>query len=491
MIDHPLRAVSFRAARSASSSLGRLRDVLAQAGYDGVEQTVTDHGELTLAEGLATLRLRPDADERLLVLARLFLAGETVAQEQAASALRPVSLAELPGLVSGDGGGVRALARIEPFEGMLVASDASYRGDDTVLGIGAATRMLRAVTIRRHSTAALDLCTGSGAVALANAEQAEVVVGTDLNARALELASVNAALNRLDSVEWRLGDLFEPVEGERFDLITANPPFVVSPVQEFLFRDGGSDDDGLSQTVVTGAAARLTEGGFAHVICNWVVADENRWSERPREWLRGSGCDALLLRYRSETPRAYAFRWCLTPGRTPAEAAEAAAPWLEYYRRRGIEHLVTGVIVIRRRGGVNWIHEDELVRPPGVRAGEHVGRLFAGQDVLASLPDERALLNLRLSPTPGVRLVERRQASGELERARLGSDDGLGLLARLPLSCVPVVARLDGTRTVLAALEAAVPEAAGGAADKLFDDCVPTIAELLGRGWLESLSPST
>ena len=104
MIDHPLRAVSFRAARSASSSLGRLRDVLAQAGYDGVEQTVTDHGELTLAEGLATLRLRPDADERLLVLARLFLAGETVAQEQAASALRPVSLAELPGLVSGDGG---------------------------------------------------------------------------------------------------------------------------------------------------------------------------------------------------------------------------------------------------------------------------------------------------------------------------------------------------------------------------------------------------
>ena len=167
--------------------------MLAQAGYDGVERTVTDHGELTLAEGLATLRLRPDADERLLVLARLFLASETVAQEQAASALRPVSLAELPGLVSGDGGGVRALARIEPFEGMLVASDASYRGDDTVLGIGAATRMLRAVTIRRDSTAALDLCTGSGAVALANAEQAEVVVGTDLNARALELASVNAA----------------------------------------------------------------------------------------------------------------------------------------------------------------------------------------------------------------------------------------------------------------------------------------------------------
>ena len=122
------------------------------------------------------------------MLARLFLAGETVAQEQAASALTRFP-AELPRLVSGDGTGVRALARIEPFEGMLVASDASYRGDDTVLGIGAATRMLRAVTIRRHSTAALDLCTGSGAVALAMREQAEVVVGTDLNARALELAS--------------------------------------------------------------------------------------------------------------------------------------------------------------------------------------------------------------------------------------------------------------------------------------------------------------
>ena len=287
-------------------------------------------------------------------------------------------------------------------------------------------------------------------------------------------------------MEWRLDDLVESVEGERFDIITANPPFVVSPVQEFLFRDGGSDHDGLSQTVVTGAAARLTEGGFAHVICNWVVVDENRWSERPREWLRGSGCDAPPLRYRSETPRAYAFRWCLTPGRTPAEAAEAAAPWLENYRPRGIEHLVTGVIVLRRRSGVDRIDEDALVRPPGVRAGEHVGRLFAGEDVLASLPDERALLNLRLAPAPG---------AGSSSAGRPpASSSGHAWAATPAWSPRSVTAQLRADPrparwhpTVPPPLKQLRPEAAGGAADKLFDDCVPTITACsVAVGWNRS-----
>ena len=54
------------------------------------------------------------------------------------------------------------------------------------------------------------------------------MVATDLNPRALDLARITFALNRT-AVDLRLGDLYQPVAGERFDLVTANPPYVMSP----------------------------------------------------------------------------------------------------------------------------------------------------------------------------------------------------------------------------------------------------------------------
>lgn len=459
--------------------------MLARVGYDetNLEQLLGEGGRFTLAEGLATLALRADADAPALVLARLFLGGEEIDMARAAAALAPLAPADLTDIISVRDGVVRPRVRIETFEGLLVASDAAYGGRNAVLGIGGSTRMLAALTVRRTVKSALDLCTGSGAHAFLAARHAEHTVGVDLNPRALKLARLNAALNASAGIEWRRGDFFEPVAGERFDLVTANPPFVISPSHEFLFRDGAYEDDELSAAVVRGAATHLRDGGLAHVLCNWIAPADGAWSEKPRVWLRDSGCDALLLRYRSESPISYALHWNLIPGRSLKDAAAMAKPWLAYYRARGIESIVTGAILLRRRSGRNWVHEDELVRTPAGAAADHIERLFAGQDALAALENERELLTLPLARAPGTMLVERRRPSGELDRVRLTVEEGIPLPGRIPSACVAVLAGLDGRRALHQAIDTAARDT-GRSRQALTEECLPALRELLARGLL-------
>ena len=72
----------------------------------------------------------------------------------------------------------------------------------------------------------LDACTGTGRVAVAAAlGGAAVVTAVDVSWRAVVSTRANALLRGLD-IRVRRGDLFAPVRGERFDVITANPPYV-------------------------------------------------------------------------------------------------------------------------------------------------------------------------------------------------------------------------------------------------------------------------
>jgi release factor glutamine methyltransferase len=91
----------------------------------------------------------------------------------------------------------------------------------------------------------LDLCTGSGAVAIAAARGgAAQVTAIDVSRRSAIAVRANALLNRV-SVRPLRGDLFGPVAGERFDFITSNPPYLPS------------DDDALPDS----GPSRAWEGG--------------------------------------------------------------------------------------------------------------------------------------------------------------------------------------------------------------------------------------
>ena len=76
--------------------------------------------------------------------------------------------------------------------------------------------------------AVLDLCTGSGVIAVAAARTGADVTATDVSRRAVVTAWCNARRNG-QRIRVRRGRSFEPVRGERFDLIVANPPYVPSP----------------------------------------------------------------------------------------------------------------------------------------------------------------------------------------------------------------------------------------------------------------------
>jgi release factor glutamine methyltransferase len=80
---------------------------------------------------------------------------------------------------------------------------------------------------------ALDMGTGSGALAVALARRGANVTAVDVNPRAVHCARANALLHGVaDSMDVLEGDLFSPVAGRQFDLIVFNPPFYDRPARD-------------------------------------------------------------------------------------------------------------------------------------------------------------------------------------------------------------------------------------------------------------------
>ena len=273
---------------ATAAGVAALREAFARVGYDDhrVDALVRADG-LEVAPGLAVLHLRPQGRDPLGLLVRLFLSGDELEPDVAADALAPAALDKLVAaevLELTPNGRVRALVRLTPVRGLIVASDRRGSGPlrrDHVVYPGPAAATLASLTVRAPVRSTLDLCCGSGVQALIAARHAERVVGTDLNPRALRLAELSAALSGVTNVEWRQGDLFEPVAEERFECVVANPPFVISPSTDLTFRDAGRRGDELSREVVTGCADRLEEGGFGHVLCSWVRGQGEHFSDAP------------------------------------------------------------------------------------------------------------------------------------------------------------------------------------------------------------------
>lgn len=123
----------------------------------------------------------------------------------------------------------------------------------------------------------LDLCCGSGAVALSLAQEAAAaeVVAADVSADALEVAKDNGQRCGLaERVEWHCGDLFAPLRGtEPFDLVVANPPYVrrsglaqlapeVRDYEPHLALDGGEDGLAYYRRIAQEAADFICPGGY-------------------------------------------------------------------------------------------------------------------------------------------------------------------------------------------------------------------------------------
>ena len=127
-------------------------------------------------------------------------------------------------------------------------------------------------TKKRGGAKVLDLCTGSGAIAIAAAKNSPAdVTATDVSAAAAEVARANA-LSAGVKVRVLTGDMFAPVAEEKFDVIVSNPPYIptadirtldekVRAFEPVSALDGGADGLDFYRVIAAEAGAHLTEGG--------------------------------------------------------------------------------------------------------------------------------------------------------------------------------------------------------------------------------------
>lgn len=116
---------------------------------------------------------------------------------------------------------------------------------------------------RNHEV--LDMGTGSGVCAVFAAKLARRVVAVDINPAAVRCTGINALLNGVErKIDVRQGDLFAPVNGEQFDLILFNPPFLRGLPRDDRDKAWRSADVG--ERFAAGLRAHLKPGGSALVV---------------------------------------------------------------------------------------------------------------------------------------------------------------------------------------------------------------------------------
>jgi methylase of polypeptide subunit release factors len=331
------------------------------------------------------------------------------------------------GFLDRSGGEVRARVDVRPYaddgRDWWVLSDLTPGldgapiavGADHVLGISSASSSLAQLTVREPFDRALDLGTGCGVQALHLAEHVRDIVATDVNERALAMTRLNARLNQV-TVDVRGGSLYEPVAGERFDLVVTNPPFVVSPGtgERLVYRDSGLPGDEMVRRVVTGAPEHLAPGGWAQVLANWVHGRGEPWADRLAGWLEGTGCDAWVVQREVADPAEYVELWLKDAGvHGRPDYAERYDAWLAWFEEQGVEGVGFGWLHLRRVDRDPVVHLEEWPFEVEQPLGPEVADRARRTDFLAAR-DDAALLEERLT----VRADVRQETVGEV-----GADD--------------------------------------------------------------------
>ncbi|MFW6205066.1 MAG: DUF7059 domain-containing protein [Actinomycetota bacterium] len=485
--------------------IARLRDALGAADYtvDGVRTALGPVGDAALGRNETTPGRRATTGGTALeTLTRLWPLQLPVPSERARAAGLPVDSLVAGGVLADDGGRVRALVDVRPYADEAgdwwVVSDLTPGLDgrivpvptDHVLGANAASSTLAQLTVRDPARTALDLGTGCGVQALHLSRHCAAVVGTDVNPRALALASLTARLNEVD-VDLREGSMFEPVAGDRFDLIVTNPPFVISPGGRYVYRDSGLPGDEASRRVVVDGAARLADGGTLQALANWAHVAGEAWHDRVRSWVAGTGCDAWIIQREVQDPAAYAELWLRDSGDTARpDYVDRYDAWLKWFESQRIEGIGFGWVMLRAAG-----HAAPAVRvedwPYAVEQplGPYVDAFFDRTEALrAAGPSDGELQAARMAVAEDV-VQEQVGPAGAEDPSHivLRQRRGLRRAREVGTAEAGLVGACDGSLPLGTLIEAlaTVLEQDGEA---LRADLLPRVRTLVGEGFLVPVS---
>ena len=495
------------------AAIDRLRDALNKAQYtvDGCLEVLgpTAYSALARNESVAASYSVAKENSPIATLLKLFVLQERVDRAAAEAAL-PLAEALGGGLVAEDRSddSVRALVDIRPYgesdvdwwlvsdlgAGLVTGYSAPMR-PDYVLGVGGASTTLAQLTVREQVGRALDVGTGCGVQALHLSRHAESVVGTDLNLRALDFARLTTELSVPEAarrVEYRGGSLFDPVVGEKFDLIVSNPPFVISPESSrgegrFTYRDSGLPADELCRLFIERAPAHLAEDGWCQILANWVHADGVDWRERVAPWIRATGCDAWVVQREFQDPAEYAELWLRDAGdHGTRDYISRYQAYLDYFETNHIDGVGFGWITLHNAGAqIPTIRLEEVTGQIDQPLGAQVPGWFARHAFLRDTDDEQ-LRGLSFSVAEDVTLEQRAESTGDgwtPKSTRIQHNTGLHRSGDVDPVGISLLGAADGERTLGELLDRLAVDF-GLAPELLREGGMETIRSLIEEGFL-------
>ena len=264
-------------------AMRELRSLLGESGYCQLYHHAAGSALFAAerARALGAVRRLPPFERALL---ELLAFGEALPSLELPPDLRRAAGAlQGAGLLDGTGGRVSTSGWVvvPALRGYLITgTPPTYAAADQIGAtayIGNDSLLLAAALPDARGKRVLDLGTGCGVQGLLAARGAAEAVLTDVDGFACKVSLLNAALNETPHpVRVLAGDLYEPVRGERFDLITMLPPYV--PTVEGSSTSGvvagGPDGLGLVRRLMREAPAHLAPGGELVALCQLLCSDE-------------------------------------------------------------------------------------------------------------------------------------------------------------------------------------------------------------------------
>jgi predicted RNA methylase len=455
----------------------------------------------------------------LELLARLFVLAREEEEAAVERVLAPLGVGPLVVsglLVRAEGGRIRASAAVIPVAELTMVREfypsvtGKEHGEVEVLPVGRASVIAGLLAPREAGQRVLDLGCGQGVQMVLASAHASRVVGTDVSAKSLNFAAMNLALNRPPrevgagplKTEVRLGSVFEPVVDLKgsIDLIVSNPPFVITPERGKVAFSAEMEGDAIVERIVSGAPEHLAEGGWCVTLGSWIHQNQSDFSDRPTAWASGKGCDVLVGRFTTYTPRDYAIHWLQEFGQGKDFTAETMENWTAYYQRLGAGAISYGFIALRKRSAARLGNWSDAVSASldvnGGTAGDGLRRLFAartllhgaaaGGGVTGSMAERDAILGARLKLSPTAELRTRSKIIDEqwgCVEAKLVETRGFSASVDVSQELSQVLSICDGDLT-LGQIITLVARQGDLDREELARSVLPKVRELLGDGML-------
>jgi SAM-dependent methyltransferase len=292
---------------------------------------------------------------------RMLMLGDPLTEEEASTAVGSELFTALrdAGMIVCKEDGWASPFTLSFLDELFLFSDRTTMEPDGVVAVSNTTQLLaRAscpeVDSNRSYNHVLDLGCGCGALAIRLAQFSQRVLATDVNSRALAFGRFNAALNGVTNVVFRQGDMFAPADGEKFDLIMCQPPFVArTPDTEYVvFLHAGAEGDEIAQRVLSGCLDHLRPNGRLVMLNDWPMHKGGEASvvNRVKTVLSRLNAHVVVLLSEPVDIAAHCASYA-SPGASGAESTLALqiGTSLDHFASRGIVAIRQALSIVEHR----------------------------------------------------------------------------------------------------------------------------------------------